>query len=183
MYGTFERGDRRRVPVAAGILVIAVALPLSAQQAGVVSPPPAVASRGSSSPAERYDSLKAGQDAYEWAERERQAQIGWQAGTLSGLPRLPPRLPPRAYRPLLPNLWAYPPYYGTVAQPTGHEKIWTGPNSYIYRPRWDPLPASAGAHPLWSGQQGPPGTGRSGVPPPPPVPPAEGSLPPTAKSL
>ncbi|MGD0901088.1 MAG: hypothetical protein ABR915_24925 [Thermoguttaceae bacterium] len=189
MRGTVGRINRLRVRVAAGILAIAVASPLPAQQAGVLPPPPAIPPRGSSSPADSYDSLKAGQDAYQWAERERQAQIGWQAGTLSGLSGMNPRLPLRAYRPLLPDLWAYPywaypPYYGMVAQPTGHEKIWTGPNSYIYRPRWDLPPASAGPHPPWPARPGLPGTGRSKVPPPPPpMPPTEGDLPPTARSL
>jgi hypothetical protein len=37
------------------------------------------------------------------------------------------------------DIYGYP-YYGSVRQPTGHEKIWTSPNGYIYRPTYDPPP-------------------------------------------
>jgi len=34
------------------------------------------------------------------------------------------------------------PYVDSVEQPSGHEKVWTGPNGYIYRPRHEePTPA------------------------------------------
>ena len=40
--------------------------------------------------------------------------------------------------PLVPGgIYGYP-YYPWVRQPTGHEEIWTGPNSYMYHPSYAP---------------------------------------------
>jgi len=69
----------------------------------------------------------------------------------------PPRVARRAYRdaldpvftpwPQVPgDIYGYP-YYGTVKQPIGHEKIWTSPNSYIYRPVYAPPAGQAAAAP------------------------------------
>jgi hypothetical protein len=55
---------------------------------------------------------------------------------------------PLVYPPLIP--WARgpsdffgQPYVGQAQQPIGHEKIWTGPNGYIYRPKYadPPVPS------------------------------------------
>ena len=35
------------------------------------------------------------------------------------------------------DIYGYP-YYPSVKQPIGHEKIWTSPNSYVYRPKYAP---------------------------------------------
>jgi hypothetical protein len=35
------------------------------------------------------------------------------------------------------DIYGYP-YYSPVKQPIGHEKIWTSPNSYVYRPKYAP---------------------------------------------
>jgi hypothetical protein len=37
------------------------------------------------------------------------------------------------------------PYYAGSGQPIGHEKIWTSPNSYVYRPLYAAPPAVAGS--------------------------------------
>lgn len=79
------------------------------------------------------------------------------------------------------------PYYPYAVQPVGHEKIWTGPNSYIYRPlypeQFQPAPPEPSRQPTPArrepprpdanvvpprvegqvpGQQAPPPPGRSG---------------------
>jgi hypothetical protein len=35
------------------------------------------------------------------------------------------------------DIYGYP-YYAPAKQPIGHEKIWTSPNSYVYRPKYAP---------------------------------------------
>lgn len=44
-------------------------------------------------------------------------------------------------RPRVPNNIFGAPYYGVVRQPTGYVKIWTGPQSYIYKPTYASPPA------------------------------------------
>jgi hypothetical protein len=48
--------------------------------------------------------------------------------------------PPFTPWPFVPgDIYGYP-YTPRVEQPEGHEKVWTGPNSYIYRPRYKEPP-------------------------------------------
>jgi hypothetical protein len=54
-------------------------------------------------------------------------------------------------------------YAPRVEQPLGHEKIWTGPNSYVYRPRFAEPPSEASPPPA------PPAV-PARLPPPPPEP-------------
>jgi hypothetical protein len=194
MHGVMRRTHPRWPWLAAGIAAGALVSPLAAQPPGAVPPPPPVpaGTAGTYRPGETYDALKAGQDAYRWAESERLAQIARQLQLEDRIRRMNTGLPPR---PLVPGIGGYP-YSGAVAQPTGHEKIWTGPNSYVYRPRWDlpvpPSPPSGRAYPPWPGAtvsppaSPPPRVGEIPPPPlprPPAEPPADAPLPPTAKSL
>ena len=113
-----------------------------------------------------YDSLQAGRDAYRIAEEQRRWAIDRQLWLLDEVKRYNtwidsyvPGLTEiyaygsrsaarRAYRhgygplftpwPMVPgDIYGYP-YYPWVRQPIGHERIWTGPNSYIYCPRHAP---------------------------------------------
>lgn len=113
-----------------------------------------------------YSPLQAGRDAYQMAEQQRRWAIDRQLGLLddvkrdntwigyaaAGLPEIyaygSPWAARRAYRrgygplftpwPRVPgDVYGYP-YYPWVRQPIGHEKIWTGPNGYIYVPRYAP---------------------------------------------
>jgi len=122
-----------------------------------------------------YDSLQAGQDAYQRGEEERRWAIDRQLQVEQniidynvwsyynwGMPHFygygnpyvgmyaPPEVGFRLRRAFA--RWGYwPPLYPTplspdsvygyqyrpfAKQPIGHEKIWTGPNSYIYKPRY-----------------------------------------------
>jgi hypothetical protein len=146
------------------ILAASIAVPAGAQSTSA----PAQRDRG----VETYDALQAGQNAYRAAEAQRQAAIdrqlqvqdeirwynSWAPGygdgpTLTeiyayGSPRAYRRAQRQGYGPLF-EPWPRVPgdiygssYYGYVRQPTGHEKIWTSPNGYIYRPRYDRPPSS-----------------------------------------
>ena len=129
-------------------------------------------------PAPTYDSLQAGSDAQQPAEEARGDAIRRQLGVQGDIRRyntwLPAYGPPlpavygygsvraarRAYRsvygpPLLApwprvpgDIYGYP-YYPWARQPIGHEKIWTSPNGYIYKPLYpnSPLAPEAPALP------------------------------------
>jgi hypothetical protein len=157
-----------------------------------------------------YDSLDAGQDAYRAAEADREAAIQRQLQTQDEIrwyntwgpdynfwPPPPSISPynapwgyPRAYRGGFhgPPPWAWrdaykPGYPDGVRQPTGHEKIWTSPNGYIYRPLYDqpdrPQRRSASPVPPAASRlhsDGSPPSRSSPTPPPPtpmPPPPAD----------
>lgn len=153
-------------------------------------PAPAAATR-QVRPNETYDPLHAGQDAYQLGEQQRRRAINRQLWLWDEIKRYntwigcyAPSLPeiyaygsPRAARrasrygfgplftpwPLVPgDVYGYP-YYPWVKQPIGHEKIWTGPNSYIYLPRYAP-PANAQGTPARAAPAPTPAT----VPQPPP---------------
>jgi hypothetical protein len=125
-------------------------------------------SAGTNRSGETYDALQAGQDAYRAAEVDRQAAVKRQLQVQDDIRRYnawlseqgdwpaplevyeyrPSRAFRRAYRygfspPPAPwlrapgDVYGYP-YDGGVQQPTGHEKLWTSPNGYIYRPRYNP---------------------------------------------
>jgi len=99
----------------------------------------------------------------------------------------PPGAASRAYRsgldpvftpwPRVPgDIYGYP-YYGAVKQPIGHEKIWTSPNGYIYRPVYAPpagqvaAPRAAAPRPYRATPAAPalpPAAGSPGQPVPPP---------------
>ncbi len=98
------------------------------------------------------------------------------------------------------DIYGYP-YYPLVRQPIGHDKIWTSPNSYVYRPRYAPAipppaarpapPVPAPARPLPpSPPAAPPATSvpaepevlPPGIPEPIPLPPPANPVPPPAKS-
>jgi hypothetical protein len=55
----------------------------------------------------------------------RAVRLGYPAPVLTPGPRAPG------------DIFGYP-YYGYVRQPTGYEKIWTGPNGTVYRPLYNP---------------------------------------------
>ncbi|OHB70096.1 MAG: hypothetical protein A2V70_00455 [Planctomycetes bacterium RBG_13_63_9] len=130
-----------------------------------------------------YPSLEAAQDAYRAAEAQRRWAISRQLQMLEDLRYRNPWVaafvpspadfygyanrwtPRRAYRdgfdarltpsPYIPGPIAGYAYDPRRRQPIGHEKIWTGPNSYVYRPYPAPArssppastPASPVAHP------------------------------------
>jgi len=98
----------------------------------------------------------------------------------------PPGAASRAYRsgldpvftpwPRVPgDIYGYP-YYGLVRQPIGHEKIWTSPNGYIYRPVYAPpagqavapRPAAPRAYRATPATPLPPAAGSPGQAAPPP---------------
>lgn len=112
-----------------------------------------------------YGPLQAGRDAHRMAEEARRRAIDRQLQLLGEVtwygayayehdpaayasypgPLLaygPRRAMRRAYRwGYGPAWWPYVygyPYYPWMRQPLGHEKIWTSPNSYLYRPRYQP---------------------------------------------
>jgi hypothetical protein len=121
-----------------------------------------VAARRPPSPQVTYGPLQAARDAQRLAEEARRRAIDRQLQVLDDVRRYrtyayydyalaaprdvygPPRAIRRAYRRGYgPVWWTWPyiygyPYYPQVKQPWGHEKIWTSPNSYIYRPLYDP---------------------------------------------
>jgi len=128
---------------------------------------PRYESRESYQPGQTYDSLQAGQDAQRLAEERRADAIQQQlpssrwpstwgpAYAAAAVPRVYVYPGPRAAR------WAYrygygvyvpwpravvPAYpYPRLRQPIGHERIWTGPNGYIYRPIDPRSPVPGGA--------------------------------------
>ncbi len=87
-------------------------------------------------------------------------------------------------RPPLPYVGAMP-YYPPVRQPQGHERIWTGPNSYVYRPIYPepfyPAPTEAMRQPSapWE-QPGEPQTQPTPAQPQTPTPAPQIPEPPTA---
>jgi hypothetical protein len=117
-------------------------------------------------PGAAYGSLQAAQDAYRAGEQKRWCALSRQWQLVEGLrcrnPWVAAYVPSLAeiavYRGLrafeqafggetvpLSGLGAYVPgrvsgegYYPGTRQPIGHEKIWTGPNGYVYRPRYAP---------------------------------------------
>lgn len=76
-----------------------------------------------------------------------------------GVPVRPGTLPPGPYGGALR-------YYPQVQQPIGHERIWTGPNSYIYRPLY-PEPSQPGRQPTPAKPRPAERPSPSDVPPPP----------------
>jgi hypothetical protein len=114
--------------------------------------------------------VAAGQDAYSLAEQQRREaivnqrllveQARWYPYNYFGY-AYPSYYPRKAYRqavrygyagyaPMYPPMTRGPsdfllgyPYYGAAKLPVGHEKIWTSPNGYIYRPLY---PQSAAPH-------------------------------------
>ncbi len=81
-----------------------------------------------------------------------------------GVPVRPGALPLAPYGGALP-------YYPPVQQPIGHERIWTGPNSYIYRPVYpepfQPAPVEPGRQPTPAEPWRPQPPAPPDVPPPP----------------
>ncbi len=142
-----------------------------------------------------YSPLDAAEDSYRYSEARRRAALDRQLEVLDrirqghaaaalpyldvpalrGYPGAPLRALRGGYAPPLPYPWpSYGrvlPYYPRVQQPIGHEKIWTGPNSYIYRPLYpEPFqPAPVDSVP----QPAPPG--HLPAPQPHPAPPVEPS--------
>jgi hypothetical protein len=100
------------------------------------------------------------QDAYSRAEQQRREAIAYQRqlveqARLNYYNYLYTYNPRKAYRqawrygyaPLYPPITRGPsdfllgsPYYGAAKLPVGHEKIWTSPNGYIYRPLYQQPP-------------------------------------------
>ena len=134
--------------------------------------------------------VAAGQDAYSQAEQQRREAIAYQrqlveqarlnyynylnyAYSFSCNPRKAYRQAVRnGYAPLYPPLTRAPsdfllgsPYYGAAKLPVGHEKIWTSPNGYVYRPLYQQPPG-----PTASQSRRPPGEAPQANPPPPPDP-------------
>jgi len=75
-----------------------------------------------------------------WAARRFRRDIERAAAV--GLP-VPP-VPPVPWVPPYAEIFGYS-HRGWLQQPSGHEKIWTGPNSYIYVPRFGPRAPQSGA--------------------------------------
>ena len=132
--------------------------------------------------------VAASQDAYSQAEQQRREAIANQRQLVEQARWYPynyfgyayPYYPRKAYRqavrsgyvPLYPPLTHGPsdfllgyPYYGAAKLPVGHEKIWTSPNGYIYRPLY---PQSAG--PTAAQSRRPPTEAPQANLPPPPEP-------------
>jgi hypothetical protein len=138
------------------------------------------------------DPTQLSRDSYTAAEQQRRAAIAEQLrlqgavrGYYSAIPYAFAARPPvvyvtpgavrRAYR--LGYWQAYrvgvdvyaAPAGGVVQQPTGHEKIWTSPNGYVYRPRYDLPPATTSpttpVAPLPPENLAPPAAGTVPLPP------------------
>lgn len=164
-------------------------------------------------PGETYDSLQAGRDAYLDAEAYRRAALGRQIMLEDQILAENTWADPMdKYRPISPETFGplYLPwprvsndiygaaYYGIVRQPIGHVKIWTGPQSYIYKPIYAsppndvrrsprPMPGPAVAKGPSAESSRPPrphySPGQASVPPPPrpgilPAPPQSSADPP-----
>jgi hypothetical protein len=130
--------------------------------------------------------VPAGQDAYSQAEQQRREAIAYQRQLVEqarlnyynylysyNLRKAARQAWRYGYVPLYPPSTRSPsdfllgyPYYGAAKLPVGHEKIWTSPNGYIYRPLYQqppppPAPTASQSH------RQPPEAPQANPPPPP----------------
>ncbi len=92
-----------------------------------------------------YRTSDPGRGAYQRAEQQRREAIERQLGVIESV-RYFNIWRPYGYGPAF-TPWPRPlygyPHYRRVRQPIGHDKIWTGPNSYVYRSRYASPPEEA----------------------------------------